>query len=158
MILAATGHRPKDLPCKYDEGHPWLVPVLRNLRAYLLKSEPNVVISGMALGWDTWVAEEALILGIKLWCYIPFKEQSALWGNIAKKRYNSILNKADRVELTSEVFTKEAYLKRNKMMVDDADRIIALWNPARTQGGTFHAINYATRKQKHVKNFWMEPK
>ena len=47
------------LPCLYDESHDWVRSLKDTLRLNLLQDNPDLVISGMAIGWDTWLAEEA---------------------------------------------------------------------------------------------------
>lgn len=84
MIIAGTGHRPKYCPCKYDENHPWLFDLKERLGIYLgiwkntlLNKEKLIVRSGMAIGWDTWLAEEALVMDIEVHCFVPFKGQGS---------------------------------------------------------------------------------
>lgn len=68
MILAGTGHRPKYLPCRYNENHPWLISLKNKIREKLDELRPSAVISGVAIGFDTWLAQSALDLKIPLWC------------------------------------------------------------------------------------------
>jgi len=76
MKLMVTGHRPKDLG-GYS-NNPTQEWIRQELRRILLKAQVRYgtdleIISGMALGVDTWWAEEALALGVPLLAYVPFK-------------------------------------------------------------------------------------
>jgi hypothetical protein len=76
MILAATGHRPDKLG-GYD------LSIYRKLvglaYSYLRKQTPDVVISGMALGWDQAVAEAAVKASTPFIAAIPFRGQESKW-------------------------------------------------------------------------------
>lgn len=156
MILAGTGHRPKYLPCQYDELHPWLSLVLKDLTEYLSTNKRDIeaVISGMAIGWDTWLAETALKLDIPVWAYIPFPNQADKWPAASQLRYDSIVSRAETVLCVTQEYTKDCFFKRDDLMVDHSDTILALWNPEQTYGGTYHTIQYAKKSKKHVLNFW----
>lgn len=154
MIIAGTGHRPMNLPCRYSENHPWAKRVKSDLKDWLIQIKPDVIISGMALGWDTWVAEAAVDLGVKLWCYIPFRGQGTKWSEGMLIRYQKLLEKADFVDVTSDRYHKDVFLERDRRMVDVADRIVALHNPDITKGGTWYTIQYAMSRNKEIKNLW----
>ena len=114
MKIAGTGHRPKYMPCKYDENHPWAVQVKSNLRKELEEVDATLVITGMAIGWDTWLAEVAMSLNIPIHCYVPFKGQGNNWPDEARQRYNSILNKAEKVIYTQNEYTRDCFFKRDE--------------------------------------------
>lgn len=116
--------------------------------------EPNHVITGGAIGMDTWLAEETLNLGIPLHLYIPFKGQMANWPEVQQKRYNEILGAATEVKYISETYSKYAFLKRDQAMVDDCNMVMALLNPEAKSGGTYYTVNYAKTKSREIFNFW----
>ena len=67
MIVAATGHRPNKLaPLSICYSTRVLQRLIDLATAYLEKSNPDAVISGMALGWDTAIAIAAIKLNIPL--------------------------------------------------------------------------------------------
>jgi uncharacterized phage-like protein YoqJ len=154
MIIAGTGHRPKYLPCKYDENHPWLFDLKCDLNNKLLEHKPEFVISGMALGWDTWLAEQALDIGIPVHCYIPFKEQGSNWPQKSKDRYLDIVRKATSIVYTSNEYHKDCFKIRDDKMVDDADMLFALYNTLIFKSGTGMTVRYAESKNKPIHNFW----
>jgi uncharacterized phage-like protein YoqJ len=154
LIVAGTGHRPKSLPCLYDENHQWAVTVKNNLNNWLVENKPTVVISGMAIGWDTWLAEAALSNDIELHCYIPFDGQEDRWSKKDQHRYHNIIKQAAFVKYPPPSNVKQSYLDRNIMMVKEADTVLALFNILQITGGTAHAISYANQLNKKIVNFW----
>lgn len=154
MIIAGTGHRPKDLPCLYNENDKWLLNIKKKLLSRLKKSNVKLVINGGAIGWDTWLAEAAIKLNIPLHTYVPFRGQESIWPYPTQKRYNAILKASEKVFYLHEQYSNQAFLDRNKSMVNDCDEIWALWNPDRQEGGTFHCINYSIKQDKPIFNFW----
>ncbi len=153
-VCAATGHRPVKLPCKYDESHPWLISLIEDLNEWIRTNKPEQIISGGAIGWDTWVAEAALINNIPLFCYIPFEGQSDRWPNKTRLRYQSILKAATETVYISKEYHKEVFFDRDKAMVDKASLILSLLSPDVTSGGTYYTVNYAKAQKKSIINFW----
>lgn len=156
MIFCGTGHRPQFCPCKFDNNHPWLIALKTDLTKYLSLYEPDHVICGGAIGMDTWLAEVTLDLGIPLHLYIPFEGQSKNWPYSSRKKYEEIMADAEAVKYISSTYSKEAFLKRDRAMVDDADAVLALLNPKADSGGTYYTVKYAEQKQKKIANFWKD--
>lgn len=156
MIIAGTGHRPAYCPCQYDEEHEWFKSLYQRLTLVLTQYESMVdcVISGMAIGWDTWLAEAALEVGIPVHAYVPFRDQGKKWPPTAFKRYENILDKSERVLYISEEYSNEAFLKRDRAMVDASTNVFALLDPEVTKGGTFYTVNYSKKRGIPVTNFW----
>lgn len=156
MIVAGTGHRPKFLPCKYNEKHPWLLDLKKRTHAELERLGAEWVISGMAIGFDTWLAQVALEMGLKVNAYVPFRGQHLQWPSSSRREYERILEAASSILYLREEYTSDAFHVRDRAMVDDADKILALWDPQIQQGGTFYTVNYAKGKGKEVINLWNE--
>lgn len=154
MKIAGTGHRPKYMPCKYDEDHSWAIQIKKSLAQELQKIQPGLVITGMAIGWDTWLAEAAISLHIPIHCYIPFLGQGDRWPSKARQRYGSILNRAEKIIYTQNEYTEDCFFKRDEAMISNCDMVFALLNPEVTSGGTYHTVNHALKHNKTVKNFW----
>lgn len=154
MIIAGTGHRPKYCPCQYNENHPWLLDLKKDLREKLLEKSPDSVISGMAIGFDTWLANAALDLNIKLLCYVPFNDQGKTWPKKAYREYCSILERAHVILYLSNTYTEDCFLKRDRAMIDDCDEVFALLNPECSTGGTYYTVNYANNKNRKITHFW----
>lgn len=61
-----------------------------------------------------------------------------------KQTYDMIISLADSVISTSESYSKNCYMKRNKYMVDHSDLLIAFVKNYRS--GTGQTINYAKKQ------------
>lgn len=154
MIICATGHRPQFCPCLFDENHQWLLDLKLRLKQSLQQDGPEAVICGGAIGMDTWMAECVVELGIPLHLYLPFEGQELRWPSESRNKYNLLKNQAAHVRYINNVYTKSAFLDRDRAMVDDADTVYALLNPEANSGGTFYTVAYAKKLNRRVVNFW----
>ena len=118
-----------------------------------LKKEIERVISmgvtdfynGMAMGFDLLAAEIVLSLKkkypqIRLICCVPFYGQEKYYSDEDKKRYVTVLKKADISLQLSDQYTKDCMHKRNRYMADWADILIAYCN--KPTGGTAYTVEY----------------
>lgn len=155
MIVAGTGHRPDKLRIAGRSAyHPAVHARLVDLaRAALRHHAPCTVISGMAQGWDTALAEAALELGIRLEAYVPFDGQDARWPAPARRRHAWLLGRAARVVTVSDGgYDLAAMRLRNVAMVEACGLVLALWNGR--AGGTAHAVAHARSVGRPVRNLW----
>jgi uncharacterized phage-like protein YoqJ len=146
MIVAATGHRPKDLNKEYDYSGPYSKYILKKFNKFLTDNKKKIskVITGMALGVDTLWALSALNSNIPIIAAIPFKGQESRWGLKSKNLYFEILaNPLVTTKIISKKNSKLAYLQRNMWMVSRCDKIIVVIKKNITSGGTFHCYKYA---------------
>lgn len=149
MIIAATGHRPEKLG-GYGEA---VRDRLRALAAGYLKAEaPLTVISGMARGWDQAFAEAAIELRIPFIAAVPFEGQHHRWQPDGQRHFEWLCSKAALVKIVSHRPGSRAMQQRNEWMVDQANKICALWDGS--TGGTFNCIRYANRVGRPVENLW----
>lgn len=149
-VVAGTGHRPEKLGGHSEQIHQRL----RDLaRAALIHYGPSKVISGMALGWDTALAEAALDLGIPLVAAVPFAGQESRWPAASQERYRAILARATEVVIVSMgsygVWKMQV---RNEWMVDRCDKLLTLWDGS--EGGTGNCVAYAKRVQREMAHLW----
>lgn len=157
-ICAFTGHRPEKLPFGYDENHPDCEKLKQQLFCEILRLTREGVttfLTGMAQGVDTWAAEIVLQLKctlpsrkIQLWAVIPYDRQSNGWNEDAKRRYQGILQQADKVEYISHAYYQGCLQKRNRYMVELADVLLAVYDGK--PGGTKSTIDYAQRKGRTI--------
>lgn len=136
MIVMTTGHRPQRLQGKEKEISEWYAATLASL-------QPEVCISGMAMGADQIFAIAVMDTDADLWCYFPYK----------RKHYHPqeefILDHAVSRKYFFESYDKRSYYVRDKAMVDDSDVVLAVYDgiPA---GGTYATIEYAKSKGKQI--------
>lgn len=141
MIAAFTGHRPDKLG-GYKLPNPTYVKVCQKIEAALVELKPEKCISGMALGIDQWAASICVKLGIPFIAAIPFLGQENVWPEESKRIYRILLKKAESQHVVSEGSYTAAKLQiRNEWMVDNCDKLIAVWDG--TQGGTGNCYKYA---------------
>jgi len=156
--IAGTGHRPKYCPCKYNDNHPWLKDLKNRLYCDLdvgyNSGQISHIITGMAVGFDTWLAEVAIELEIPIHCYIPFKGQESAWPTSTKEKYNQIIGKAEKIVVLHDQYKPSAFTERDRAMVDNCDMVFALLNPLAEEGGTFYTVKYAMSKKIKIQNYW----
>src|SRR6476469_4622142 len=152
MILAGTGHRPDKLGGYSSQAQHKLLDFAVGV---LAQYEPELVISGMALGWDTALAQAAMSLQIPYHAYIPFVGQELHWPWESRERYRDLLHTADKIVVCSEgEYAVWKMQERNRKMVDSSNSILALWNGS--SGGTANCVNYASDKGVEIINVWDE--
>lgn len=150
MILSATGHRPDKLGGYGEAAQGRLVALARTA---LLELRPSMVITGMALGWDTAVAMACHRLAIPYVAAIPFQGQEKAWPIESQHKFHELVDDA----MSATVVCDGGYAPwkmqvRNEWMVDSSDQVLALWNG--TKGGTANCVAYAEKKSKPIINLW----
>ncbi len=160
--VGVTGHRPSGLD-KAD------MKVLRTQAAEVLKHIKSVanavkfslysdgappvlrIVSPLAEGADTLVAEEALKEGYELQCALPFDRyeyEKDFWDSDSVRRYRTMLGEATSIlELdgsrATEDLEKESYQTVGRMVLMQSDVLIAIWDgeDAKGKGGTGQIVN-----------------
>lgn len=111
---------------------------------------------GMAMGFDMLAAEAVLSLksqykDMRLIAAVPYRNQSEKFTPVDKRRYQSILNKADEVVILREDYKKGCLLDRNDFMLAHASNLIAYYD-GKEKGGTFYTVRRAEEKGMSVRN------
>lgn len=160
--VAGTGHRPNKLGGYGNTVvHNRLREVIRQelitYKALYYYEEGLEVISGMALGLDQWLAEEALDLDIRVIAAIPCKGQESRWPAHSQEHYHRLLaHPLMSIGYQPDVnYSARVMDLRNRWMVDNSDELLALWNG--TRGGTANCYYYAAKKNGYVINL-LDPK
>lgn len=150
MIVAGTGHRPNKLGGYSQKANNHLV----DLAVFGLQHlKPDVVISGMALGWDQALAAASIRLGIETHAYVPFLGQESQWPAASQDTYKGLLLCCHRVVFTSEGgYSAWKMQIRNEEMVKAANHILALWDGS--EGGTANCMMFAKKCKKPITNLW----
>jgi len=146
MIIAFAGHRSERLGD--DLAGAWIA-----IKEFLMTERPDGVISGMAQGVDSMAFDIAVDLGIPVTAAVPWVGHALEWPPTLREQYLARLEKAADVRVTSDVdrYSVSVYSIRNRWMVDNSDRLAAVWDGVR-DGGTWDAIEYS-RKLKREPTF-----
>lgn len=157
MNICGTGHRPKKLGGYSDRAHRRLIDLAA---AALERYDPDMVISGMALGWDQALAAACIKLRIPFTAAVPFPNQEFFWTEESKAYYWDLMGHAYSVQIVSKgPYSPRLMQVRNEWMVDHADMVLALWSGS--SGGTRNCLSYATARNVPYVNLyhsWMKYK
>ena len=140
---AFTGHRPQNLPFRFNENDDRCIALKQKLRdciVQLIEQEGvRHFISGMAIGVDMYAAEIVLELKaeypfITLEAAIPCETQAAKWSEPLRDRYYKIAELCDHETMLQKQYT--------------SDILLAVWDG--TSSGTGSTVRYARTKNKAV--------
>jgi uncharacterized phage-like protein YoqJ len=141
MILGITGHRPTELG-GYNIDNQIYKKVYSLVKKSFKEINPEMIISGMALGADQLAIEAAIELDIPFLAAVPFVGQESVWPAESKTKYKELLTKAKETVIVSLGGYSPAKLHlRNHWIVNHSDQLLAIWN-GKQSGGTFECVNY----------------
>lgn len=147
-----TGHR--FLPTQHKkEIEDRTAAEIRNM---ILQKDVCFFGVGGAIGFDTLAAEVLFRLReneyphIKVILVYPFKGFTSHWTSEQKAKYKSLLQMYDKVVCISDDACKEAYLARDRHLVDCSSYCIAYCT--RNYGGTAYTVRYAKKQGLSVRN------
>lgn len=151
--VAFTGHR--FIP--YSQ-YPSVRELAKQAVAQLYNRGYKYFYCGMAMGFDMLAAEAVLSLkaqykDIRLIAAVPYRNQSEKFTPVDKRRYQSILNKADEVVILMEDYKKGCLLDRNDYMLAHVNRLIAYYD-GKEKGGTFYTVRRAEERGMSVRNIF----
>jgi len=137
-ILGVTGHR------KLEHQKTDIVEAFRQKISGPQK--PDVVISGMALGYDTLVVQVCIEEDVPYIAAVPYKGQEKFWRIEDKLEYQRLIKEAWKIKLVSPGgYAAWKLFKRNEWIVDNSTRIVSYWNGLE-KGGTYRCLEYAKKK------------
>jgi uncharacterized phage-like protein YoqJ len=149
MIIGITGHRV--INDTYDEKDYMHQFVKKELKRYFQELKPSAIISGMAIGSDTYAAEIAIELNIPFIAAIPFKGQELFWPKSSQERYHYLLSKASKVEIISPGgYAGWKMHSRNIWIVDNCGLLLVIYKEG-SVGGTKKCMDYAKICNKEIK-------
>ena len=131
-----TGHRPMKLPWGMNERDPRCTALKLELAARLEAIYAlgyRHFLCGMAIGCDMFFAEAVLALrdvhgDVTLEAAIPFGDQPGRWDEAQRRRYNSLIDRADKVTVLQIGYTSDCMMQRNRYMVDRSSLLLACFN------------------------------
>ena len=147
-----TGHR----QIKTDHI-PHLGALLDRAIKYAYAKGCRTFYTGGAIGFDTYAAREIIRMrithpDIRLVILIPCYGQDALWSESQRDAYNHILTNADEVRYISEEYTPDCMKLRNKVLVEEADILIAYLS--RSRSGAGQTVRIAQKLGREVYNLY----
>jgi uncharacterized phage-like protein YoqJ len=148
-----TGHRPPKLGGYSNEMQDELEGFAHR---WLRRLNPELVYTGMALGWDQAIAYACTRHKVPFIAAIPFLGQEHIWPEKSQETYHDLLSHATEVVHVCKDIDEgiaSAMDTRNRWMINRGDRLLALWDGERG-GGTYNAVRYAQIKGKPVTNLW----
>lgn len=156
MIIAVTGHRPSKIGNEYNLEGSYSDYFFNQFQEIIDLYQPEIGISGMALGIDTLWAISVLSNNIKLSAAIPFEGQESMWPDKSKNVYNKILSHplTTKYYISEPGYSAKKMQIRNQWMVDKCDILIACWDG--TEGGTGNCVRYAEKVVKKI--IYLDPK
>ncbi len=151
VTCAFTGHRPGALPWGPDENDPRCETLKTRLDLAVEQAYQDGFrhyICGMAKGADFYFCESVIALrrnygDIILEAAVPFPEQCQGWRAADRARYEELLKQCDLETVIQQFYSPACMLRRNRYMVDHADRVIAVYNGDPKGSGTLWTLNYA---------------
>ena len=152
LSCSFTGHRPMKLPWGMNEADPRCISLKDELAARLegiYACGYRHFICGMAIGCDMYFADAVMKLrerhgDVTLEAAIPFGDQPGRWSSALRQRYNSLLDRTDKVTVLQYGYTPDCMARRNRYMVDHSSLLLACYDGR--PGGTMSTILYAERQ------------
>lgn len=146
--LCFTGHRPEKLPSGGADGSKE-VKVIKSMLYNEISAAADegydTFITGMQRGIDLWAGEIVLELAasrrLKLIAALPYRDFGKGFKGVDKWNFGRIIDSAERVVIISETYTPSCMNLRNRYMVDNSSRLIAVVGNDRS--GTGQTIRYA---------------
>lgn len=147
-----TGHR--DLPV-HKTGEI-AANTAREVRSLIINRGIRFFGVGGAIGYDTLAAQvllglrETVFPQIRVVLVYPFDGFTSLWTPQQKADYCSLLPKYDKIVCVSDTAGKQAYLARDRHLVDGSAYCISYCT--RRNGGTAYTLRYAKSQGLEIHN------
>jgi len=147
MILGTSGHRALG-----EASFPKLAynAIYEKTKSIIQELSPSRMITGMAVGWDTLVADLCVEMNIPFICALPFTGQEAYWSVYDKNHYNDLLAKAEKIEIINRSgWANWKYQTRNVWIVDHSDKMLFCYDGGNSSG-TKNCYDYAIKSSKEI--------
>ena len=107
-------------------------------------------LSGFAQGADLLFAEMVIELRERF-PYVTLEAAIPHPGRLLSPdpRFQRLVAASDRIQVHSQAYGKKCFMKRNRYMVDQARRVIGLYD-GRKGGGTAATLRYAKKQGKEI--------
>lgn len=143
MIIGVSGHRSVN---KTNPAYDYVKSAFIDL---LNEYKPTKVITGMALGFDSLVADVCIEKETPFIAAVPYKGQELFWSKEEKDRYFDLLAHANSVEIVSlGGHSSWKYQHRNMWICNQSDMSIVCFDGS--PSGTRNYVEYAISKKKEI--------
>jgi predicted Rossmann-fold nucleotide-binding protein len=132
MRVGWTGHRP-DLFAQPDRVRSSLESIARDL---VEREGAKGFVTGGQRGVDTWAADAALSLGVRLTLLLPLGLVDESWTEADVRALERLR------AVAREVRTVDSFSRRNRLVAESVDLLVAVWTGTRG-GGTEETIGFA---------------
>ncbi len=161
--MCFSGHRPEKLPDGGDINSCAVRAVMSMVYMEIINgiSEGYTrFITGMSRGVDLWAGEMVAELkcqgeNIELIAALPYPSFTDSFTGKSNWTAGHILANADKVCTVSPAYSKDCMRLRNKFMVDNSDKLVAVFSDSRS--GTGQTIRLAEKAGIEVKVIRLEP-
>lgn len=136
-----TGHRPQFIP---EQNQEWVELELERIAVKLRDQHGmQIGITGLALGADTWWGFATLYAWCELWSFLPFPQQADRWSTQQVAQWRELQERSSHVVKIADQYSVQALHARNDAMLANSELVVAVWDPAKTTGGTASAVEKA---------------
>lgn len=161
--MCFSGHRPEKLPDKGDINSNAVRAVMSIINMEIINSISEGYtrfITGMSRGVDLWAGEMVAELKcqgqqLELIAALPYPDFTANFTGKSGWAAGHILANADKVYTISPAYDKDCMRLRNKYMVDNSDKLVAVYCDSRS--GTGQTIRLAEKAGIGVRIIRLEP-
>lgn len=142
MRIGVSGHRRR-------EGADWAF-VRERMEAAIAGVSALSGYTSLAPGADQIFADLILAAGLTLVAVVPIYRGKIELEEGAKADFDRFCEKAHRVIRVTGATRDGAFFKAGKRVVDEADRMVFVWDglPSRGLGGTADIVAYARKRRK----------
>lgn len=146
-----TGHQPHKLPWGQDEESP-LCTMFKSILLVrilmLIDKGYNTFYTGMSWGVDLIFGELIISLkekypNIKLIGVLPYEDMHAKWHVTYQERYFDLIDACDDLIVLNHNYHKNCYRERNEYLVNNSQRLIAVFDERYQRSGTLKIIKIA---------------
>ena len=149
---AFTGHR------KIEASHMGKIEnLLSRAVDFAYENGCRTFITGGALGFDTIAAREVILFklshpDVTLRLLLPCQDQDSSWSSRQRVAYAHVIENADFVEYAEDFYTPGCMQKRNRLLAERCDILVAYLGRARSGAG--QTVRLATGLGKRVFNLY----
>ena len=151
-VCSFTGHR------SIEPRHLRRLPdMINRALGYVYDRGCREFCIGGAVGFDTVAAQQILLFrmthrDVILTLLLPCLDQTERWSERQKEMYEHLLGSADNVRYVSETYTSTCMKRRNRLLVDSCDVLVAY--VGRSYSGAAQTVRMAEQSGRQIFNLY----